>query len=409
MDEPQLQNPVPADVAVLGNGETGADVLMELKKARVFILGMDGYLGWSLYCHLRDKVEAVAGMDNYSRRRWVSSIGSESLFPLPPNFASEARPILQQHLVYSPNNVEQFIAEFRPTTIIHFAEQPSAPYSMKNREYAAMTQHNNVIGTMNLLWMLRGNPKIHLIKLGTMGEYGDWIYSHDVEIPESNRIDVRYQGESISIPTPRWAGSFYHWSKVFDSFNLEFACRLWGLRATDLNQGVVYGTRIKGMEDHELTRFDYDSYFGTVVNRFIVQAIAGVPLTVYGKGGQTRGFLNINDTMNAVTLALQNPPNAHECCVVNQLTEVFSVADIAQMVQEETGCEIATIENPRAEAEEHLYTPKFRQLKNWGMEKPHKMRSMLPEMLADVEKYKDRIRKDVIQPETRWKGVYIEG
>jgi UDP-sulfoquinovose synthase len=380
---------------------------MKLQDARVLILGMDGYLGWSLYCYLRDKVHSVTGLDNFSRRRHVHEIGSESLFPLPSETGVDSRPIHQHDLVYNPLKVQQFIESFHPTTIIHFAEQPSAPFSMRNSNSAAVTQRNNVVGSLNLLWMLREHPHIHLVKLGTMGEYSDWIYKNNVEIPEANRIEVQYQNTDITIPTPRWAGSFYHWSKVFDSFNLEFACRLWGLSATDLNQGVVYGTRILGMADNELTRFDYDSYFGTVVNRFIVQSISDyTPLTVYGSGKQTRGYININDTMRAISLAIQNPPPEGTCKIVNQLTEVFSVNEIALMVQQLTGCEIESIDNPRLENEEHTYNPTFNKLEEWGLSDPFKMEQMLHFMVEDVKPFASRILMDVIAPETKWTGKY---
>lgn len=370
---------------------------MELQKARVLILGMDGYLGWSLYVYLRDKVEKVIGIDNYSRRMYVRDIGSESLFPL-----CDDRHTYICDLAKNPESVQNRIETFKPTTIIHFAEQPSAPFSMLDRESAAATQQNNIIGTLNLLWILRKHPHIHLVKLGTMGEYSDWIYKNDVEIPEANRIVIQYQNEEITIPTPRWAGSFYHWSKVFDSFNMEFACRLWRLSVTDLNQGVVYGTRIENMKDNELTRFDYDSYFGTVVNRFIIQALIDIPLTVYGSGKQTRGYININDTMKAIGFAIQNPPPRSCCRIVNQLTEVFSVNDIALMVQELTDCGIESIDNPRCENEEHTYNPTFAKLKKWGLSDPYKMKDMLSTMLEDVEKHKERIKPEVIQPQTKW-------
>jgi UDP-sulfoquinovose synthase len=381
---------------------------MDLNNARVLILGMDGYLGWALYCHLRHKANAVAGLDNFSRRRHVNEIGSDSLFPLPPEKGLKCRPIHLHDLMFNPFKVQQFIESFQPTTIVHFAEQPSAPFSMRNRNSAAITQRNNVVGSLNLLWMLRKHPRIHLVKLGTMGEYSDWIYKNNVEIPEANRICVNYQNTEITIPTPRWAGSFYHWSKVFDSFNLEFACRLWGLSATDLNQGVVYGTRILDMADNELTRFDYDSYFGTVVNRFIVQSLIDVPLTVYGSGEQTRGYININDTMRAISLAIQNPPPKGTCKIVNQLTEVFSVNQIALMVQQLTGCKILSIDNPRTENEEHTYNPTFDQLAKWGLSDLFKMEQMLPSMLRDVEKHANHINPEVITPKTKWTGVHFE-
>lgn len=377
---------------------------------RVLILGMDGYLGWCLYRFLQEKGVGVTGIDNFSRRTNVHMVGSNSLFPL----GGRAEII---NMDISKASIDPIIEEFRPTAIVHLAEQPSAPYSMRSESEAVYTQKNNVCGTMRVIWSLRKHPHIHLIKLGTMGEYGDWIYDR-VPIPESSRIKVGwYEGHLsetlnisdyripvLEIPTPRWAGSFYHWSKVFDSFNLEFACRLWNLQITDLNQGVVYGTRLDCMSKPE-TRFDYDSYFGTAINRMVVQAVLNVPLTVYGVGGQTRGFININDSIEAMWLMINSPPSPGEFRVINQLTSVERIIDLARKISDLKGghLPISHIPNPRVEQEEHFYAPRYSKLKEMGLTEPRKIDDELPKMMEDVEKFKLNIRREVILPETNWR------
>jgi UDP-sulfoquinovose synthase len=376
---------------------------------RILILGADGYLGWALYQYFSSKGYLVRGLDDFSRRRLVKMAGSDSLFP------KGMADTLDSVCIGSGEYLKAIISGFNPTTIVHFAEQPSAPWSMRDLKACSETQTKNIASTLEVLWCMKEIcPDAHLIKLGTMGEYGDWIYD-GVPIPESNRIpiciyepgkhdlpDDQSFSDIIDIPTPRYTGSFYHWSKVFDSQNIDFACRIWGLRATDLNQGVVYGTRYPGMDVENRTRFDYDSYFGTVVNRFIVQAIADIPLTVYGVGGQTRGFIHISDVLRAIELVMNNPPESSEFRVVNQLTEVFSIVEIAAMVAKITKCDFASVSNPRKEKEEHTYLPVHERLKNWGLTDYTKMEDAIPEMVEDVEKYKDRIVKEVIMPETTW-------
>ena len=262
---------------------------------------------------------------------------------------------------------------------------------------------------MGLLWAMRKErPNAHLIKLGTMGEYSDWIYE-DSPIPESTRMQVLRtdpfldKNHFLNIPTPRFAGSFYHMSKIFDSYNIEFACKMWGLRATDINQGVVYGSKIETMGEDNRTRFDYDSYFGTAVNRFVTQSIVGIPLTVYGSGGQTRGYININDAMRAIELVMNNPAEAGQLQIVNQLTEVKSVKEIAEMVSGITGAEIHSVSNPRVEKEQHSYNPEYKKLKRWGLTDPKLMEDVLPNMIEDLKQFKDSIKSEVIMPQTSWR------
>lgn len=373
---------------------------------RVMVLGQDGFLGWALTVYLKVRGINCYGIDNFSRRNYVTSVGSDSLIPIGPHSRVDKGMDILHRL-----NLEDAISTFKPTTIVHFAEQSSAPYSMKSPVHAATTQHNNVIGTMNLLWTMRDKcPDAHLIKLGTLGEYSDWIYK-DSPIPEDTRISVLRvdpdmpsdKNHFLDIPTPRFSGSFYHMSKIFDSFNIEFACKIWGLRATDINQGVVYGSKIEGMDEDNRTRFDYDSYFGTVVNRFIVQAISKVPLTVYGAGGQTRGYININDVMRAVELVMAHPPEVGKLQIVNQLTEVRSVNEVSELVSDNIKVEIENLENPRIEKEKHDYKPTYKKLKNWGLTDPKLMRDVIPEMIEDLSKFKNNINADVIAPVTNWR------
>jgi len=251
---------------------------------------------------LEEKGYEVAGLDNNLRKRNVESVGGKSLTKVEKHPNTMAHDISKDALA-----TKILVKDLQPDAIVHLAEQPSAPFSMISAQRAAETQRNNVVGTMNVLWAIREvNPEIHLIKLGTAGEYSDWIWDKR-QIPESPRVKI----DGWEIPTPRYAGSFYHFSKLFDSFNIDYACRIWGLRATDINQGVVYG-HLPG------TRLDIDEWFGTVVNRFCAQAVAGIPLTVYGSGGQERGFISIRNVMEAIELVIENPPEGYY--IIHQLT-----------------------------------------------------------------------------------------
>ena len=296
--------------------------------------------------------------------------------------------------------------EFRPEAIIHYAEQPSAPYSMYNRLQAVSTQVNNVAGTLNVLFaMKRYVSDAHLVKLGTMGEYG----TPNIDI-EEGWIEIEHKGRKDRLLFPKQAGSFYHLSKVHDSHNIEFACRVWGLRSTDLNQGVVYGIETDETEINPefLTSFHYDEVFGTVLNRFATQAVAGLPLTIYGSGGQTRVFLNIRDTLQCVELAVLNPPRLGEYRVFNQFTETFSVLDIAQKVKEagETmglGVSIENIPNPRVEREEHHYNPQNTSLLSLGL-KPHLLTTdVVTRMLKKIISAHDMVDRSIIRPTIKWR------
>jgi UDP-sulfoquinovose synthase len=380
---------------------------------RVLILGGDGYLGWPTAMRFSASGHEVTVVDNFSRRAWHEKHGTDSLTPiLSLGERIDAWKELSGHQIASyiggiedPEFLERVVVETRPEAVIHYGEQPSAPYSMASRAQAVETQYTNVIGTLNLLFFLRDHaPDCHLVKLGTMGEYG----TPNIDI-EEGFIEIEHKGRKDTLPFPKLPGSLYHLSKVHDSNNIHFACRVWGLRSTDLNQGVVYGieTDETAQDDRLCTRFDYDEWFGTVLNRFCVQAVVGHPLTVYGKGGQTRGFLNIRDTLECVELAVNNPAGAGEYRVFNQFTESFSVSELAELVQRsgaEVGLdvEIAHLENPRVELEEHYYNPVHTKLLDLGLE-PHNLGDeLVRSMLTTIERYRDQVIESAIDPQTQW-------
>jgi UDP-sulfoquinovose synthase len=304
--------------------------------------------------------------------------------------------------------VRKMFERFAPDAVVHFAEQRSAPYSMIDREHAVSTQINNITGTLNLLFAMRDEaPECHLVKLGTMGEYG----TPNIDI-EEGFIEIHHNGRKDILPFPKQPGSFYHLSKVHDSHNIAFATKIWGLRTTDLNQGVVYGTMTDeiSLDERLVNRFDYDEVWGTALNRFCVQAAIGHPLTVYGKGGQRRGFLDIRDTVRCIEIACQNPAARHECRVYNQFTESFSIMDIAGIVQAAAkkinlAVEISHLPDPRVEAEDHYYNAKHSKLVDLGLQ-PHLLSdAMLDSLLKVAVKYRDRIDTSLILPSVNWRNA----
>jgi len=387
---------------------------------RVFIAGIDGYLGWSLALYLAKRGHTVAGADLFLRRRWVGEMGSDSVTPIRSMeerlvaFAEHYHqpPVFYQGDLQDYSFVEGALREFQPEAIVHLGEMPSAPYSMLDVQHAVFTQTNNLVSTLNLLFAMRDIPACrdaHLVKLGTMGEYG----TPNVDIPEGF-FEIEYRGRKDTLPFPRQAGSWYHWSKVHDSNNVMFACKIWGLRSTDIMQGVVFGTRIDEMNNDPrlLTRFDIDQSFGTAVNRFCAQAVIGHPLTPFGKGHQRRGFLPLRDSMQCLTLAVEHPPAAGEYRVFNQFEEVYDVTELALKVQKvggELGLAVAVqnLENPRFEKEEHYYQPDHRHLLDLGYQPTHDMESEMRMMLTDLLAYRERIEslRDVLIPDIRWDGT----
>jgi UDP-sulfoquinovose synthase len=382
---------------------------------RVLILGGDGYLGWPTAMHFSARGDNVMVVDDFSKRRIELEEGIEPLQGLPTlhkrvavwkeltghDIRLKVGSLLNHRFSY------QILEDFQPEAIIHYAEQPSAPYSMQGREQAVFTQHNNVIGNLNLLFaMKRHCPDAHLVKLGTLGEYG----TPNIDI-EEGYIEIEHKGRKDILPFPKQPFSFYHLSKVHDSHNIMFACRVWGLRATDLNQGVVYGIDTEGTRMHpELrTSFHYDSVFGTVLNRFCVQAVAGVPLTVYGKGGQTRGCLNLLDTLQCVELAVDNPADKGECRVFNQFTERFSILQAAKFVVEaakQFGIQVQVehVPNPRVEKEEHYYNPVHTKLLDLGLQPHYLTNDVVAGMIDHILKSGAPIDRSTIMPSIKWRN-----
>jgi UDP-sulfoquinovose synthase len=380
---------------------------------RILVLGGDGYLGWPTALHLSARNHDVGVVDNFARRLYDSEMGVDSLVPIRQlqrrvtTWKEVSGHTVQPFIGDLTDDVfvEQTIHEFAPEAIVHFAEQRSAPYSMIDRKHAVYTQVNNVVGTLNLLYAIAEiDPSIHLVKLGTMGEYG----TPNIDI-EEGFIQITHKGRTDLLPYPKQPGSFYHLSKVHDSHNIHFACRIWGLRSTDLNQGIVYGQETPETTLHRdlLTRFDYDGVFGTVLNRFAVQAAIGYPLTVYGKGGQTRGMLDIRDTLACVELACINPPEAGEYRVFNQFTESFAVIELAERTARIAGGEVTIdkVPDPRVEKEEHYYNAVATQLPALGL-KPHLLEDATIEVLIETAKrHKDRVEFDAIRPTVNWRST----
>ena len=382
---------------------------------RILVLGGDGYCGWPTALHLSVRGHEVGILDSFVRRLWDHELGIESLTPIQSLRERVAvwREVTGVRLPVFVADLQDYhalaraLTEFEPDVVVHFAEQRSAPYSMIDREHAVFTQVNNVVGTLNLLFALRAlRPDCHLVKLGTMGEYG----TPNIDI-EEGFLEVEHNGRRDVLPFPKQPGSFYHLSKVHDSHNIMFSCRLWGLRATDLHQGIVYGTLTPEIARHPglINRFDYDGVFGTALNRFCVQAAIGHPLTVYGLGGQTRGFLDIRDTVRCIELAVLNPPAPGEYRVFNQFTEQFSVGELADRVRATAaplGLAVAIrhLPNPRVEGERHHYRAVHTGLRDLGLE-PHLLSgSLLNSLLEIALRYRDRVRQEVILPRVDWRA-----
>lgn len=380
---------------------------------RILILGGDGYLGWPTAMYLSRQGHAVGVADNFAKRRWEMELNVEPLIPIATlhDRVKAWRQVTGRKIELYVGDlrnygvVDEILGVFEPEAIVHYGEQPSAPYSMIDHNRAVFTQVNNVSGTLNVLWaMTKTAPACHLVKLGTMGQYG----TPNIDI-EEGFLEVEHKGRRDVLPYPCQPGSFYHLSKVHDSHNIRFACKIWKLAATDLNQGVVYGleTDDTRLDPRLETSFHYDEVFGTALNRFCVQAVVGIPLTVYGKGGQKRGFINIRDTLRCVELALLNPPKNGQYRVFNQFTETFSVGDLATLVAEQAcklglKAEVSHPENPRIEAEEHYYNPTHRKLLELGLS-PHALSDVLIEsMIKRILEFKHRIKPEIILPRVKW-------
>jgi UDP-sulfoquinovose synthase len=381
---------------------------------KVLVLGGDGYCGWPTSLHLSDVGHEVVIVDNCVRRTIDHELSAASLTPIADikERIKAWREVSGQTIGFEFGDlldwefVSDVVQRHRPDAIVHFAEQRAAPYSMIDRRHAVYTQHNNVIGNLNVLFAINEYvPECHLVKLGTMGEYGQ----PNIDI-EEGYIEIEHNGRKDVLPFPKQPGSWYHLSKVHDSHNIHFACKIWGLRATDLNQGVVYGTVTPQAERDVrlMNRFDYEEVFGTVLNRFCVQAAIDHPLTVYGNGSQTRGYLDIRDTVRCVELAVENPAERGEMRVFNQFTEEFSVRELAEMVVESAAklgvsARVENIDNPRVEKYDHYYNATHTGLLDLGLE-PHYLGDSLLDSLMNIAiEYRDRIDPDVVMPSVNWR------
>ena len=385
---------------------------------KVLIVGGDGYCGWATALYLSNQGYEVGILDSMVRRHWDIQLQVETLTPIAP-----IQQRIQRWKDITGKKIDLYIGDitnydflsttlrqFEPESIVHFGEQRSAPFSMIDREHAVMTQVNNVVGTLNILYGMKEDfPDCHLVKLGTMGEYG----TPNIDI-EEGYITIEHNGRRDTLPYPKQPGSFYHLSKVHDSHNIHFACKIWGLRATDLNQGIVYGVALTGLLDDEIikdqlliNRLDYDGVFGTALNRFCIQAAIGHPLTVYGTGRQTRGFLDIRDTVRCMEIAIASPAEAGKFRVFNQFTEMFSVLDLAEMVKKagktmDLDVHINHLDNPRVELEQHYFNAKNTNLLELGLKPYYLSDSLLDSLLNFAVKYKKRVDQNQILPKVSW-------
>lgn len=380
---------------------------------RVLVLGADGYLGWPTCMYFSQRGHVVVGVDNYFRRSAAVELDCEPLIAV-PNLAQRARlwrEMTDKDIHIHIGDITDYpflkgiFKDYQPDAVIHYAEQPSAPYSMIDHDKAAFTVRNNLISTLNVAYAVQEVvPECHIIKLGTMGEYG----TPDIDI-EEGFIEIEHKGRKDKFLFPRQASSLYHTTKIQDTDMLWFYIRTWGIRATDLMQGPVYGisTEEADLDLSLMPYFNYDEIFGTVLNRFVVQAIAGHPLTIYGKGDQIRGYLNIKDTLACVYLSAMNPAEPGELRIFNQVTETFSVNELAEKVKRVGNrlgyaVEVRNYENPRVEKEEHYYNPTYTGLLELGLKAHYLTDEVLEEMFEVVEKHKHNIYEHKIFRGIKW-------
>lgn len=346
----------------------------------VLLAGFDGYIGHALTLRLLDLGYHIVGLDDFRRRDFVRSMSSFSATPI--QSIAERIDLYRKIGNFEPFNIslekedgrlDGIIESSRPAIVVNLAQQPSAPYSHRDDVAARTTVVGNVVSTMNLLASIRRySPNAQLIQIGTMGEYDPAV---GVDIAEG-LFKFEYKGKtSAESIFPRRPGSIYHTSKVMCTYYIDFACRAWGLKATDIMQGVVFGNWTPEIEHYNSpTRFDSDEAFGTVVNRFIVQTLLGHPLTIYGEGKHKRGFLSLNDSIQCLILAIQNPPNNGKYRTWNQLDKIYSMNDVAKEIKDaaETfhlSCNIMHIETPRVErTDDFYYNPELNKLEKIGFD-----------------------------------------
>ena len=391
---------------------------------KIMIMGVDGYLGFPLALKFLSRGHEVVGVDNLSRRR-VREVGSHSATPIYSPFERfvalhEEFPDFEWRIMdlRDSGEVDYVLRKHEPDAMVHLGEIPSAPYSMIDLEHCNETMMNNIVGTNNILFAMHKHaPECHMVKLGTMGEYG----TPNVDIPEGY-FDIEYRGREDRLPFPRQPGSWYHLTKVHGTFNIMFACKIWGLRSTDIMQGVVHGIVTndmlrncdcleKTLDPRLITRFDFDEIWGTALNRFCAQAVISHELTPYGKGGQTRGYLALRDSMQCLTLAVENPPDEGEYRVFNQFDECYSVNELAEHVVKVSGefgieAKVWNIENPRVEAEEHYYNPDMEHLPGLGFRPTYSLDDELRITIPKLMEYRERIeaKRGRIMPTVSWTG-----
>jgi UDP-sulfoquinovose synthase len=393
--------------------------MSNIPSKKIIVCGGDGFCGWATSLHLSNLGHDILILDNLSRRNIDNELESNSLTPIQPmsirlNRWSEVSGgktirFIRIDLSEEYDRLLQIICEEHPDTIIHFAEQRSAPYSMKSSQTKRYTVDNNINATHNILnAIVESAQDIHLVHLGTMGVYG--YGTTGSKIPEGYlTVEVPITGSNekkqIDIYYPPRPGSVYHMTKVLDAQMFEYYNRNDQIRITDLHQGIVWGTNTNetSMHDDLINRFDYDSDYGTVLNRMLMQAAIGYPLTVYGTGGQTRAFIHIRDSVKCIELAVMNPPNRGERVMIcNQMVECHRVRDLANLIQRLTGCEIENIENPRNEASENELIVANDHLIELGLEPTTLENGLLTEITELARKYVNRCNHTTILPSSFW-------
>ncbi len=381
---------------------------------RILILGIDGYLGWSLARYLADEDYLVFGVDSFFRRKWVREMNSISAVPIASmkNRIKSYEDAYNKKIVFYKGDITDYeflsnsIKDSRPDVIVHFAQCPSAPYSMINQKRSVWVQRNNLIGTLNLIYAVKDYaPKAHIVKLGTMGEYG----TPNIDIPEGF-FEIEYRGRKDILPFPRQANSWYHLSKVHDSNNLLFACRNYQLKCTDIMQGIVFGFQLNSNYNKQMnTRLDFDQAFGTIINRFCCESIINHAITIYGDGTQIRSFLPLKDSMKCIKLVIKNPPAAGEYKVVNQFANIHSINELASKVADvckvfEINAEVTKIKNPRKESEKHYYNPDNKNLRDLGYVPSTNFEEEIMKLMEGIKPYKNRIGKygEILNPTITW-------
>lgn len=409
---PPLASPVPSPrkVVVRAAANNGTE---STEPKRVLVLGGDGFCGWPTSLYLSELGHDVIVVDNLSRRKIDLELECNSLTPIQSMTerlaawravtGRDMRFVLMD-VAHEYDRLLDIIIREKPDAVVHFAEQRAAPYSMKGSRQKRYTVDNNVGGTHNLLAaIVESGLDVHVVHLGTMGVYG--YGTSGGEIPEGYINVVLPGGRESRILHPSYPGSVYHATKCLDQILFQFYQKNDSLRITDLHQGIVWGTNTAQTRKDErlINRFDYDSDYGTVLNRFLMQAALGVPLTVYGTGGQTRAFIHIQDTAKCISLAIANPPDpGAQVEIFNQVAETHRVRDLAKLISDKTGCEVKNISNPRNESAENDLDVANRKFRNLGLEPTTLEIGLLDEVVSIATKYKDRCDKSKILPNSFW-------